>query len=246
HRVIALHRAPELEFEEITNVVPDFPRGWYELAHLVAEDRIEFTREFWLSRLPFHPQLEEFLADFFDSVEDISFYLFQKKPEDAFEAEMVYNLKDKGGFFRGALPAKEEAIAEMKGHFLGVVFPEDYQAFVSIHNGFCKALDTGLIRVEHIWEDYQNFQNQVVKVVQTVSGQPINPVDLIPFYESFGMPFYQCFWTEWFPGQEMGNVYFSGSSQVISDPTRSHSHPEALSFTTFVDWLLFYLEKVEK
>jgi hypothetical protein len=59
------------------------------------------------------------------------------------------------------------------------------------------------------------------------------------------MPFYQCFWAEWYPEQEMGNVYYSGESKTISDVFGSFSSSETMAFTTFTDWLMFYLERID-
>jgi hypothetical protein len=78
----------------------------------------------------------------------------------------------------------------------------------------------------------------------TSKGAPVNPKSVIPFYESFGIPFYQCFWGEWYPQQEMGNVYFSHTTKTISDVGGTDSSAESMAFQTFVEWLMFYLERV--
>jgi hypothetical protein len=59
------------------------------------------------------------------------------------------------------------------------------------------------------------------------------------------MPFFQCFWGEWYPEREMGNVYYSGFTRSISDYTQFGVGVETMAFETFTDWLMFYLETIE-
>ena len=95
-------------------------------------------------------------------------------------------------------------------------------------------------------EKYLAFQQMLEQQdsIITSIGTTIDPKALIPFYESFGMPFYQCFWAEWYPEQEMGNVYYSTESKTISDLFTSGASSESMAFPTFMDWLTFYLERV--
>ena len=107
---------------------------------------------------------------------------------------------------------------------------------------------TGITCVSMMNDTYQEFQNMLNSQgeVRTKSGKVVNPKTLIPFYESFGMPFYQCFWDGWHPEQEMGNVYYSGESNTISDPALTdEGSMEQMTFPTFSEWLLFYLEQFE-
>jgi hypothetical protein len=82
------------------------------------------------------------------------------------------------------------------------------------------------------------------EVIKTSDGIEVDPKTLIPFYESFGMPFFQCFWTEWYPEEEMGNVYYSGVSKKILVAEDERPSEENMAFPTFLDWLMFYLERV--
>ena len=59
------------------------------------------------------------------------------------------------------------------------------------------------------------------------------------------MPFFQCFWLEWYPEDEMGNVYYSGVANTISDLAAKATSAENMAFPTFTDWLMFYLETIE-
>jgi hypothetical protein len=249
HHVIQVHNNPDIKWDALSKKVKRMPKGWCELARLSTADRIEFTYDFWLSRLSYHPHLDESLKRFFASLDDIGFYITQKKYDDPFEPHMVYSLSNDRGFYRGMAPASEEELFEMQKDFSDFVLPEDYLAFLSIHNGFCKATDTtGITSTRSMKERYLAFQTMLEAKGNPPScrGKAINPHSLIPFYESFGMPFYQCFWNEWHPEDEMGNVYYSSTTNTISDAIiDGRSTPEAMSFKSFTDWLIFYLETVE-
>ena len=128
------------------------------------------------------------------------------------------------------------------------MLPLDYLAFLQIHNGFSKVTDSGITPSNLMKKKYNDFQNtlSLAEPVTTVKGDPVDALKLIPFYESFGMPFYQCFWGEWYPEEEMGNVYFSGQTNKISDTTGLDPSVDTMAFPTFADWLMFYLEIIEK
>lgn len=248
HEVIFLNKERDISWPELVRKVPTIPKGWYELTHISPKDRIDFTYETWLRKLSYHPKLEERLKRFFNSLDDIVIIITQQKWDDPFEAQMVYSLSNNNGFYRGAVPAAEEDTNRLKSLFKDQIFPEDYLAFLQIHNGFCKTTDcTGILKSTHVGPFYEQFQEALAKEpgILTTKGVPVNPKSLIPFYESFGMPYYQCFWVEWYPEQEMGNVYYSGSSKTISDIKNEDPESETLAFPTFSDWLAFYLEGVD-
>ncbi len=251
HKVIALNDAPDIPWDTLGEKVPKLKRGWYELARLSVQDRIDFTRDFWLATFPYHPKLQDFIIRFFNSLDDIAIFITQKQYNDDFEAQMVYSVANNGGFFRGCSPADDNEIATVQKNFGNFIFPEDYLAFLRIHNGFCKATDTtGILKTENMLENYTQFQAMIDTIdarVTTERGIPVNPKKLIPFYESFGMPFYQCFWGDWYPQNVMGvgNVYFSVTSKTVSDPLNYEDSASLnMAFTTFTDWLMFYLERI--
>lgn len=248
HQVIALNEGPDIEWETIHLKVPSLPRGWFELSRLDLRDRVEFTRDFWMKKLPFHPHLHEFIAEFFNLIEDIHVFLVQQKFDDPFEAHLVYRLKDDGGFFKGYPPALESELLQLQADFPDVIFPKDYIAFLQVHNGLCKTTDcTGIFQTKCMKAMYDNFQADLEKSdkeISSATGSVINPKSLIPFYESFGMPFFQCFYKDWYPEDEMGNVYYSGNTNTISDVKNLDPSREAMAFPTFSDWLTFYLEAI--
>lgn len=248
HRVLAVHEKPDIQWEMVEQLHPRIPRGWYELARLPSKDRIEFVLEFWLSQLPFHPQANESLSKFFGMIDDIGIYLTQKTFEHPFEAYLVYSLAGNKGFYRGGIPATEDEVRATQAYFPEYILPEDYLSFLKIHNGLWKTIDeTGLLNTYAMQNVYVNFQEmlELQGDLMTPEGKGINPKALIPFYESFGMPFFQCFWGEWYPLQEMGNVYYSGETNTISRTGNGELGEESMSFPTFQDWLFFYLESID-
>lgn len=245
HKVIALHETNDFSWEELTKQAPNLPRPWWELAQLSKEDRKEFLQEFWESKMVYHPDLGEFLESFFSGVDDVGIILTQKKYDDPYEAQIVYSLEGDSGFFRGAPPASESDILEVQSDFPSWILPADFLAFLQIHNGFCKTTDsTGLLGTKNLLSSYEEFQETFndIDIIYTKNKLPVNHKQLIPFYRSFGMPDYQCFWAEWYPENEMGVVYYSGVTRTVSDISDGGTTVEHLCFPTFTDWLIFYLE----
>jgi len=248
HRVIPLHEDPLVDWQEAIELVPKLSRGWYELAQLPLQDRIEFTRDFWISKLPYTPHLSESISLFFAGIDDLGIFLTQQKYEDPYQAHLVYSLSNNSGFFHGECPATESEIIYLQNDFSSYILPADYLAFLQIHNGFAKLTDTGVTPSYHMKEGYEAFQAMLGSLpdpITTLSGTIVNPVSLIPFYESFGMPFFQCFWGDWYPEQEMGNVYYTPEEGMIYTCNNRSDCDETLAFETFTDWLMFYLEKID-
>lgn len=247
HHVIAIHESPDFGWEHLKSLAPLLPRGWYELAQLKGGDRIEFTHDFWHSKLPFSSRmsihLERRLNEFFENLDEIGIYLTQVKKGGSFDVHMVYSLKEETGFFQGNPPASEEAIDTLIKNFGHVSLPVDYLAFFRIHDGFSKYTDTGLIKSRDMARVYQRLQHLLgEEILVRPDGEVIDPDNLIPFYESFGLHSYQCFYSDWYPEEEMGNVYFSEHDRSVSnflDPSRLE---ENLAFSSFIGWLIFYLE----
>jgi len=233
----------ESSWEDIKNKAKDIPRGWVELCRLSLEDRILFMRDFWLDRLPYHPKFHDFLLNFFAKLDDLGVVLSQYKEGDSWVAEMVYSVKDDTTFFRGLPPCLEEGIEELKS-ILVVSLPRDYLSFLRIHNGFGKLSELELVKSEYISDLKRHIENQLLQREEPVllNDRIVDPMALIPFYESYGLSSYQCFFADWYPGNEMGNVYFSGIDYTISDYTDKKEWLDQLAFPTFLDWFAFYLE----
>jgi len=230
-------------------MVPLLPRGWYELSRLPTEDRIEFTREFWLSKIPFispnESHLEERLDTFFESLDDIEIFATQSKSDQPFDMHMVYGLKEATGFFHGGPPVSELGLDNLRKQFVHVNLPPDYLAFLQIHDGFSKYTDTGLLKSRDMARTFQHLQHLLSEeILIRPDGQVIDPSSLIPFYESFGLHCYQCFYADWHPEIEMGNIYFSEHDRTVSNFIDRHHLEENLAFSTFLGWLVFYLEDI--
>jgi hypothetical protein len=248
HQVLALHEpSSELTWKATKRLVPNFPKGWHELCRLSSKDRVEFVRDFWMSALPFQPGFQTFIDRWFSSLADVGIYVTQRTFESPYESHFVYCLKRDKGFFQAKPPVSEADIVALQKLFGDVVLPADYLAFLRIHDGFSKFTDTGIIPSPYIGRVYRDFQAKLSEKEPLVSatGEGVNPKTLIPFYESFGFPCFQCFWGEWYPAQEMGNVYYSGLTHTITDHTSGVASPENQAFPTFLDWLMFYLEIIE-
>ena len=117
HVVIPLHESPTLSWNEIFQKAPVLPKGWYELARLPSKDRVEFSHDFWMSKLPYGVQTNKLLERFFASLEDVAILVTQKKFDDPFEANLVYCLKGSDSFFRGNPPIDAEGLQEIEDLF---------------------------------------------------------------------------------------------------------------------------------
>lgn len=246
NRVIQLNKHPEMSWNEVLRLVPNMSRGWFELSRLNVDDRIEFSRDYWISKLPYHECTAALLEKFFGSLDDIGVILTQKNYDDKFEAHLVYSISKNGGFFQGKLPMTEKEKIELYNHFQGVIFPQDYIAFMEIHNGFAKINDVGILEAKEVYPTYKQLKERLLErdPIVTESGMVFEPSKLIPFYHSFGTQCFQCFFDEWYPENEMGNVYYSEMSKTISDITGIKSSIDEMAFATFSEWLAFYLERI--
>ena len=229
-------------WSEISQLVPAMPKGWFELSRVNPSDRISFIRDLWQRRLPFHPGAHEKISEFFSRLDNIGVVLAAEKGTDPLGVELVYSLYDNSSFFRGLIPADEKQIEE---NFAGleVSLPQDYQSFLQLHNGFGKLSSIGLFSCEYIAENKQRVMEFLVeaeKPIQT-GGRFVDPGALIPFYEEEGLFEFQCFFSDWYPGSEMGNVYLSGIDYTMSDISDWKTWRENLAFSTFLEWLGEYL-----
>lgn len=226
-----------LPWDEIRSKSPLFPRGWYELSLLSREDRLEFTKEYWMTHLPFVPNPFKDLITFFQELVDVGVFLILQ--ENTYFPELVYFLNDES-FYLGSTPASEEEIEGLK---MNISLPKDFLEFLKIHNGFSKAYDRGILSTSEILpikKELELYLDESEKKVH-LDKHLIEPTSLIPFYMSAYGRSYQCFIKEWYPTNEMGNVCLSLDDFSIS----SYKREGTLAFPTFLDWLAFYLEEIE-
>jgi hypothetical protein len=242
HSVLFLSDNPD-SLNDASRYSSELPRGWFELCRLPAEDRIEFVRDFWLNLLPYHPAFHIFLTEFFGKLDDVGVVLTQVSQQSPSVAEMIYSLKDNSTFFHALPPCTESELNELKSLIVHPL-PHDYLAFLRIHNGFGKLSDLGLLKTRQAIDAQKHLMDQFLWSDRTIKmkNQAIDPSSLIPFYESYGLQSYQCFFNEWYPGSEMGNVYLSGIDYTISDYSDRKEWADQMAFPTFLDWLAFYME----
>ena len=243
YRVIYIQDLPDLSWGDARKIAPGLSKGWYELSRLSPGDRVAFTRDYWKLTLPYIPHVDAGITDFFSRVEDVSVLSVQKLVGEEPEAILVYSLKNNEGYFHGGAPSDEGATLNLQQYFSDHLLPEDFLAFLKIHDGFAKCTDTGIAKtlvIPRLYREFQEFLDSKMPL-ETLSGKAVNPRQLIPFYESFGMHCYQCFWGDWYPEQEMGNVYYCGLEHSLLDHEKGKEATENLAFSTFIDWLAFYL-----
>ncbi|MCP5469447.1 MAG: SMI1/KNR4 family protein [Chlamydiales bacterium] len=248
HKVISLTES-DYSWEALSKNMPNLPRGWFELSRLDVEERLEFTRDFWLSKLLFSStdaaRYERRLEDFFSNLEEVEIYATQESDNMPFELHMIYVMEDATGFFQGGPPPNPAAIETLKKQFSHCNLPPDFLSFLEIHDGFSKYTDTGILKVGQMAQTTRRLQELLAEeVLVRPDGQVIDPQCLIPFYESFGLHSYQCFYSDWYPEDEMGNVYFSEHDRTISNFLDAGRLEENLAFPTFLGWLVFYLEDI--
>ena len=90
YKVIALHDKHSHDWQSLHQLVPSLPKGWFELSSLVVSDRIEFLRDFWISKMPYHPKLQDFLVQFFHSIDDISIFNYNIQHMLLYKGRLLY------------------------------------------------------------------------------------------------------------------------------------------------------------
>lgn len=238
--VLILSEDLTITWEDVVKKIPQFPRGWFELSRLPPEDRVAFTCDFWLGKFAFDPAFQPAMQQFFDALDDVGVVLVKSK--DVWSAQMVYSLKDNSSFFRGLVPAAESDAEELAQE-LPFTLPRDWVAFTKIHNGFGKLSEWELIKIENIAGVKRHvFDMILVSECPVKSGNVlIDANSLIPFYEAVGLSSFQCFYADWYPKNEMGNVYFSGLDYTVSDVSHPDMWGENGAFPTFLEWFIAYL-----
>jgi hypothetical protein len=243
--VIFLAEAKALSWEEAFGKCPDLPRGWYELSRISPKDRIEFTRDFWLDRLPFQPAPYDAFSDFFELLDDVDVVLSSQEKGEPMSAQIIYSLEGESCFFHGRPPCSQEDILELRSE-TRIPLPNDFLVFAKIHNGFGKLSETGVFPVETIGDVKRRLADLCLRAERPLkmerTGDRVDPSSLVPFYEALGTSSFQCFYADWYPGNEMGNVYLSGIDYTISDTSRKSAWTERLAFATFLEWLAHYMQ----
>ncbi|MCB1115248.1 MAG: SMI1/KNR4 family protein [Chlamydiia bacterium] len=228
--IIFLSEMPELSFEERKAKVPRVTKGWHELCQIPHNVRFELIRDYWFNSLPNVLTFRAFIDRFFSQVDHVGVIA---STSGLF---MTYTLKDKPECFFGCPPLVDDEIAALKKE-IDFPLPEDYALFFRVHNGFFKGGDTGLHSADRLLKERERFKTLGKHL--TLGKETASTELLLPFYRSFDLDVYQCFYKEWHPDQGMGNVLCNLKEGALSDP---NTDPRA--FPTFLEWLTFYMEKV--
>src|SRR3989344_8750593 len=130
--VFVLSEGAQKSWADIERMTPEMPRGWFELSRISPEDRVEFVRTFWQSRLPFQPKTHEAITRFFACLDDVGVVL--TKTGEEWTAQLIYSFLDNSSFFRGLPPASQTDLSELRSE-LNLPMPSDWTAFMKIHNG---------------------------------------------------------------------------------------------------------------
>ena len=230
---ISLQEETQLSWEKAQEMAPNLPKGWWELSQLDSGVKLEFIRDYWFNALPYLPHVYHFLDTFFAGIQEVGVYLAQKREKGPFEVLFAYRLSDR--IYLGGPPLLEKEIGRFK-RSINYPLPDDYLNFFRIHNGFAKGGDSGVITSGALEQQRKWFMQ--AQEGFTLGEKDVDPALLLPFYRSFGLDIYQCFYKDWYPDGEVGNVLCSLSDRTIS----SWKEDETLAFPTFLDWLTFYLE----
>lgn len=235
-KMIPLSESPKLKWEAAKKDAPRLTKGWFELSKLEPSIRLEFIRDYWFNALPYVPSFRAFIDRFFAKVDEIGMVSVTSG------VYLTYSMKGRAEFFLGGPPLVDDEIEALK-ELIDFPLPEDFLKFFRIHNGFFKGGDTGISSSGVLVEEAQRFKE--LEITLKLGNETVSPDLLLPFYRSFGLDVYQCFYKEWYPDISVGNVLCSLSERTISDYRTREKGRDYLAFPSFLDWLTFYMEEVK-
>ncbi len=233
-KMIRLSESPDLQWNEAVEKAPRLTKSWFELSKLEPIVRLEFIRDYWFNALPYVPSFRGFLDRFFALVDEVAMVGVKNG------VYLTYSLKGRTEFFLGGPPLVDREIAALKEQ-IDFPLPDDFLKFFRIHNGFFKGGDTGIFSSGVLVEERQRFKEMEVSL--KLGNETISSELFLPFYRSFDLDVYQCFYRDWYPDLGVGNVLCSLSEGTISDYRSREKGRDYLAFPTFLDWFTFYLEE---
>ena len=242
-----LNERIDVTWEEISNRAPTLPKGWFELSQLPPGLSLEFMRDFWGNALPSIPHLCAFFDRFFAGVEGVEIYLAARKKNGPFESFFVYKMRASTDFFLGSPPLNQNQIDQMTQN-IPFPFPEDYLRFLWIHDGFQKGGEAGIFVTTLLLSEQRAFLKEIKEKGGEIrcECEKIDPQALFPFYRSLDLDSCQCFYKNWHHDEEVGNVSFSLSKGEISYYKNREKEEKTFAFNTFLDWFVFYVERIKK
>ncbi|MCB1106920.1 MAG: SMI1/KNR4 family protein [Chlamydiia bacterium] len=232
--IVSLSDSPGSSWEEAKKKAPRLTKSWYELSQLDGVVRLEFIRDYWINALPYSPQTYAFVDRFFAGVAEVGMV---GAPRGLF---LTYSMKKGKTFYLGGPPLVDQEILSLQEE-MDISLPDDFLQFYRIHNGFFKGGDTGIFSSGVLVEEGKRFKE--LRQTLKMGNQVISTESLLPFYRSFDLDVYQCFYSDWYPDGGVGNVLCSLSEGVVSDYRSKERGREYLAFPSFVEWLMFYLEE---
>ena len=241
--VIFLSQDKSCLWDEISQKIPDLPKSWFELSRVHPLERIEFVKLLWQDLLPFHLKFSPYLESFFAKLDDIGIVVAKRGGE--YFPEMVYSFSDNSTFFIGNPPATFDDVRYFISQ-LGFSLPQDFLSFLILHNGFGRLGSSGILSMDDVDSERQKVRKMLMgnNFVIDHRGGVVNPQSLIPFYVDSGLNSYQCFYVDWSPMGEIGNVYLSGLNSSISDISKSFDLSDELAFASFSEWFMQFLEGI--
>lgn len=238
HKVLNVNES-DISWEDLHSQIPYFPKGWFELARLPTKDRIELLQAFWLAKLePCQPSsfVVYKVQHFFSKLQDIIVLATQFTSQSAYEIHMIY--EGEGVYFYGHPGALQEEVEILKMRFLPMHLPEDYLAFLLIHNGFSQFTDVGIISTFEIAKTHAVFEHSFEKKWLLIGHHLLSKEHLFPFYAAHDYLSYQCFFIPWDPlDKEIHNISIAIEDQHALDSTVG----AASKYASFLEWLVFYL-----
>ncbi|NRA90255.1 MAG: hypothetical protein HRU43_03910 [Simkaniaceae bacterium] len=230
-----LSENPPSSWEVAKKEFPRLTKGWYELATIQDEVRQEFLRDYWINALPYSPQLYAFVDRFFAKVVETEIVAIKGG------IFLTYGMRDEKGFYLGGPPLSDVEVSASLNP-LEFPFPSDFLRFFRIHNGFFKGGDTGILSIGVMIEEADRFRSLDLRL--KMGRNAISTASLFPFYRSFGLDVYQCFYQDWYPDGGVGNVLCSLSEETVSDYHLKETGNDQLAFPSFLEWLMFYMEDI--
>lgn len=231
----------QISWEDLKQEIPYFPRGWFELAHLSTKDRIEFTQAFWLSKfkkLDIQKGILDKLFQFFESIEEIVVMASRELEDVSYDVHMLYQLKNQT-VLHGYPPVDEEEVLQLQKMFSYMALPMDYLAFFSIHNGFSKFVDTGVISTYDLAKMRAIFENSFHEEWILVGHHLLSIKQLFPFYGGVELEEFQCFFPSWLSDEKkMQNISVYLAPEITLEVL---NQTEIKKFSTFLHWLLNYM-----
>ncbi len=227
-----------MSWNDVSQIAPRLPRGWFELMGLAKQDRLDFFLEYWSSILAFENKEFPGICRFFSLLETLEVYLC-RTAQGPFDVKMLYIFQEERCCFQGEPP-----LMDLDERSFPLLRDDHYRRFFSVHNGFSKLEDEGILSYRSLAKVQQKLRQQLVKLGYIYPENDCCSLGLFPFYGYEEPLTYQCFLLD---PEICGN--FSSPSIIIGEQERDCFGIENLEvlqlktgfFPSFLSWLEAYL-----